>query len=291
MSAVVGRVEGRVAAVTGAGSGIGRALAYELAKRGARLSVSDLDEAGLAETAERVTALGAPVLATRVDVTDRVAVATYAQATVERFGVVHEIYNNAGIAGAPRSVLEADYADLERVIDVDLWGVIHGSKEFLPHLVASGAGRIVNISSLNGLFAQPGLAGYCTAKFAVRGFTEALRGEVVRDRLPVRVTVVHPGGVRTGIALSALSRTQASDRPLDDAAAARVRRYHDRLLRMDPVRAATIILDGVAAGRGRILVGGDARAMDALVRLAPSGAPRLAARLERALGPGRVTRS
>ena len=152
MSAVVGRVEGRVAAVTGAGSGIGRALAYELAKRGARLSVSDLDEAGLAETAERVTALGAPVLATRVDVTDRVAVAAYAQATVERFGVVHEIYNNAGIAGAPRSVLEADYADLERVIDVDLWGVIHGSKEFLPHLVASGAGSVsLDETGLNSL--------------------------------------------------------------------------------------------------------------------------------------------
>lgn len=277
---------GQVAVVTGAGSGIGRQLAYELAKRGARLAVSDVDDAGLAETAERLAALGAQVHAARLDVTDRAGVAAYAQAVAGHFGVVHVVVNNAGIAAPPRTVLTADYADLQRVIDVNLWGVIHGTKEFLPHLAASGDGRLVNISSFNGLFAQAGLAGYCASKFAVRGFTEVVRAEVLAAGMPVRVCLVHPGGVRTDIVAAALDRAKGSDRPPSEAEERLMRRYERVALRMDPIRAAGLILDGVAAGRPRILLGAETRVADAFVRLVPSGAPRVGARLGRPLRRG-----
>src|SRR6476469_7426535 len=165
-------VRGKVAVVTGAGSGIGRALASELAARGARLALSDVDEAGLAETAELASAAGADVHTQRVDVSDRAAVEAYASTVAAHFGVVHQIYNNAGIAFA-RPLLETTYEDYDRVLGVNLWGVIHGTKAFLPHLVESGDGHVVNVSSLNGYMAQDRMSHYCTSKFAVRGFTEA----------------------------------------------------------------------------------------------------------------------
>ena len=189
-------VRRKVCVVTGAGSGIGRALAGELARRGARLALCDVDEAALEQTAALV---GGEVHTQRLDVADRHAVVAYADAVAQRFAVVHQVYNNAGIAFS-RSVLESDWADYERVLAVNLWGVIHGTKAFLPHLIASGDGHVVNVSSLNGILAQPGMSHYCTSKFGVRGFTEALRMELARDRHPVRATVVHPGGVRTNIA-------------------------------------------------------------------------------------------
>ncbi|GAA0251023.1 SDR family NAD(P)-dependent oxidoreductase [Cryptosporangium japonicum] len=260
-----------VAVVTGAGSGIGRALAVALAGRGARLAISDIDPVGLAETAERTNA-HAEVL----DVSDRAAVATYAATVKQHFGHVHQLYNNAGIADGAPSILDDGYGSFERVLGVNLWGVIHGTKEFLPHLIASGAGHVVTISSLNGYLAQAGLAAYCTSKFAVRGFTETLRSEMLRDGHPVDVTVVHPGGVKTNIALAALAAARARGETVTREQEARTRTYTDKLLRMDPDRAATIILDGVAAKRPRILVGNDARAIDALVRLAPATYPRLA---------------
>lgn len=280
-----GRFTGKVAAVTGAGSGIGRQLAYGLARRGARLALADLDEATLTQTAARARAMGAQVTTMRLDVADRAAVAAYAQATREHFGVVHQIYNSAGIGSGGRTILDIPYAELERVLAVNLWGVIHGTKEFLPHLLDSGDGQVVNISSLNGFLAQPGMSAYCTAKFAVRGFAEVLRAEVARDRLPVRITVVHPGGVRTGIATATLARARENGEPVSAHDEENVRFYNEKLLRMDPAEAASIILDGVAAGRTRVLVGADARAVDALVRLVPARAPRLAAWLERRVRP------
>ncbi|WP_035855180.1 SDR family NAD(P)-dependent oxidoreductase [Cryptosporangium arvum] len=260
-----------VAVVTGAGSGIGRALAVALAGRGARLAISDIDPVGLAETAERTNAH-----AELLDVSDRAAVAAYARSVAGHFGTVHQLYNNAGIADGAPSILDGDYGSFERVLGVNLWGVIHGTTEFLPHLIASGAGHVVTISSLNGYLAQAGLAAYCTSKFAVRGFTETLRSEMLRDGHPVDVTVVHPGGVKTNIALAALAAARARGETVTREQEARTRTYTDKLLRMDPAKAATIILDGVAAKRPRILVGNDAKAIDALVRLAPGTYPRLA---------------
>ena len=273
-------VGGKVAAVTGAGSGIGRAVALELVKRGARVAISDVDVEGLAGTAERVAATGGEAHRSQLDVGDRDAVEAYAAAVADHFGVVHQVYNNAGVAWA-RPILETSVAEFERVLRVNLWGVIHGTLAFLPHLVASGDGHVVNVSSLNGFFAQPKMAHYCTSKFAVRGFTESVRADMVEAGLPVRVSVVHPGGVRTNIANSAIDVAKDLGLPISDADEKRRRAYNDKLLRMDPARAARIIVDGVERNRPRILVGNDARAVDLLVRLAPSHAARLAALFEK----------
>ncbi|MFG1922399.1 SDR family NAD(P)-dependent oxidoreductase [Cryptosporangium sp. NPDC048952] len=264
-------MRGTVAVVTGAGSGIGRALAVALTERGATVAISDVNSVGLAETAEATNAH-----AELLDVSDRSAVAAYATTIATHFGVVHQLYNNAGIADGAPSILDDDYGSFERVLGVNLWGVIHGTKEFLPHLIASGAGHVVNISSLNGYLAQAGLAAYCTSKFAVRGFTETLRSEMLRDGHPVDVTVVHPGGVKTNIALAALAAARARGETVTLEQEARTRTYTDTLLRMDPAKAAAIILDGVRAKKPRVLVGNDARAIDALVRLVPANYPRLA---------------
>ncbi|GAB2634001.1 SDR family NAD(P)-dependent oxidoreductase [Streptomyces capparidis] len=271
----------KVAVVTGAGSGIGRALALGLARRGARLALSDVDERSLAGTAEAAERLGAPVLAARLDVADRDAVERHAAAVAGHYGTVHQIYNNAGIAGASTTVLDSDYAAFDRVLAVNLLGVVHGTKAFLPHLIASGDGHVVNVSSLNGFMAQARLSAYCASKFAVRGFTEALRAEMLLAGHPVRVTVVHPGGVRTNIATAALREAQRAGIDVPASERARVRVYDEKLLRMPADKAAAIILRGVERGRPRVLVGSDARTVDLLVRLAPRRYPRLATRFER----------
>jgi short-subunit dehydrogenase len=272
-------VRGKVAVVTGAGSGIGREVAFELARRGARLAVSDVDEAGLAATADRLEALGAEVRSFRLDVSDRQAVESYAASVAADFGVVHQVYNNAGIA-AGGSVADNDWETYERVLGVNLFGVIHGSKAFLPHLIASGDGHVVNVSSLNGIMGQPRSTAYCASKFGVRGFTESLRAELRLDGHPVQVTVVHPGGVRTNIASAGLedARKRGEVTPEDEA---RVRTYNEKLLKMPPQQAARIIVDGVEADKQRVLVGNDAKLVDLLVRLLPRRYPALVAQYER----------
>lgn len=279
---VMSSVSGKVAAVTGAASGIGRALALELARRGARVAVSDVDEVGLIETVELVKQVGAEVVAHELDVTDREAVTAWADAVAEHFGVAHQIYNNAGIAFR-RSVLDSEWADYERVLGVNLWGVLHGTKAFLPYLVASGDGHVVNVSSLNGYLAQDQMSHYCTAKFAVRGFTESLRIELENSGSPVRATVVHPGGVRTRIADNAMTAAARLGLPVTEEDLKRRDFYNEKLLRMDPAQAARIIVDGVEAGKPRVLVGRDAKVVDRVVRLLPSTYPRLTRAVDRAV--------
>ncbi|HEY0138648.1 MAG TPA: SDR family NAD(P)-dependent oxidoreductase [Nannocystis sp.] len=259
----------RVAVVTGAASGIGRALALALARRGARLALSDVDVAGLAETTRQARELGAEVFGERVDVAQRDAVGAHAEAVAAHFGAVHQVYNNAGVAFS-RTVLDSEYADYERVLAVNLFGVIHGTKAFLPRLIASGAGHVINISSLNGYMAQGQLSHYCASKFAVRGFTEALRIEMLEAGHPVQVTCVHPGGIKTNIASNALARARAAGIPVTAADEARQRTYNEKLLRMDAGLAATTILRGVERNSPRVLVGNDARAVDVLVRAFPA---------------------
>ncbi|MEV0247646.1 SDR family oxidoreductase [Nocardia sp. NPDC050712] len=249
---------GKTAVVTGAGSGIGQALARQLAAAGARLALSDVDEVGLAATVQQVRELGGEVRAEILDVRDRAAVLGYADRVREQFGAVHLVINNAGVSFTGE-IAETDFADLERVMDVNFWGVVHGTKAFLPHLIASGDGRLVNISSIFGLVAFPGQSAYSAAKFAVRGFTEALRMEVRAAGHPVRVTCVCPGGVKTAIVRNSRA---AAGIDVDVLAAA-----FDRDPGVSPVAAARTILAGVRAGRARVLVGRDAWLLDLAQRL------------------------
>jgi NADP-dependent 3-hydroxy acid dehydrogenase YdfG len=251
---------GKVAVVTGAGSGIGQALAIELARSGAKVAISDVDTEGLAQTEERLKAIGAPVKADRLNVTEREAFLAYADAVAEHFGKVNQIYNNAGIAFTG-DVEVSQFKDIERVMDVDFWGVVNGTKAFLPHLIASGDGHVINVSSVFGLFSVPGQAAYNAAKFAVRGFTEALRQEMVLARHPVAVTTVHPGGIQTAIARNA---TAAEGLDPDELA----KLFDKRLARTSPQRAAQVILDAVRKKKARVLVGTDAKVLDLMVRVA-----------------------
>ncbi len=266
----------KVAVVTGAGSGIGRALAVELAARGARLSISDVDELGLAHTADLVAARGAAVHTAIVDVADRDAMNAYAASVAERYQAINIVINNAGIAGDAGAFVDTDLEMFEKILAVNLWGVIHGTKAFLPHLIASGAGNLVNISSINGIVAQPSSAAYCTSKFAVRGFTESVAGDLKRSGDPVQVTVVHPGGVATDIATAALERARSSGIAVTRDQEQRVATYNEKLLTMSPEKAAKIILDGVAANKARVLVGNDATVLDLAARLVPGAMPAVA---------------
>ncbi len=243
---------GRTAVVTGAGSGIGRALAHELARRGAQVAASDVDVAGVRDTVDTITGLGGTAHAWDLDVTDAGAVESHASDVVSRFGSADLVINNAGVALAARAV-EQSAKDVTKVVAVDLLGVVHGTQAFLPHLLASGDGHLVNISSLFGLVAMPYNSAYNAAKFGVRGYTESIAIELAAARAPVGVTCVHPGGVATGIARNA-------DRPDTNDGLANA---FEQVLRMPPHRAATIILRGVQRGRRRQLVGADAWALHA----------------------------
>jgi NAD(P)-dependent dehydrogenase (short-subunit alcohol dehydrogenase family) len=269
---------GKVAVVTGAGSGLGRALACGLAERGAAVAVSDIDARGLAETAAMVRTAGARVLCAQVDVSDRTAVHAHADAVHAAFGIVHQVYNNAGTAYVG-PFEQVEYAAFERVMAVNFWGVVHGIKAFLPHLVESGDGHVVNIASVFGLAASPWMSGYDASKFAVRGLSEALRAELRAARRPVRVTCVEPGGLRTSIV------ENAGAAPGEDLA--EVQRRFDKVARTTPEEAARVILRGVQRGRGRVLVGPDARLADAGRRVCGSGYERIGALAARWFVPSR----
>jgi NAD(P)-dependent dehydrogenase (short-subunit alcohol dehydrogenase family) len=256
----------RVAAVTGAGSGIGRAVAAELARRGAEVALCDVDEAGLAETAARIQATGTRVSTRPVDVADRRAVEEWADKVAADHGKVNVIVNNAGVAlGA--NVETMSYEDLEWLMGVNFWGVVHGTKAFLPHLRASGEGHIVNVSSVFGLMGIPSQSAYNAAKFAVRGFTEALRIELDADGGEVSCTTIHPGGIKTNIARNGR---------FDDATIADLGQDPDRLIelserafRTTPEKAAQVILDAVQANKRRAFIGADAQLFKIMAMLPP----------------------
>lgn len=265
--------ENKVAAITGAASGIGRALAYTLARQGCQLALSDVDTLGLAETAEQARKLGVQVSAHPVNVADREAMQTWAAQVVAEHGRVNAIFNNAGVAQGG-TVEGNDYADYEWVMSINFWGVVNGTKAFLPHLKASGQGHVVNISSLFGLFAQPGMSAYNASKFAVRGFTESLRQELDMADCGVSASCVHPGGIRTNIAMTARMNASLSSVTGQEADKAR-QRFHDQLLRTTPEKAAQVIIKGVLANKRRILIGPDAYILDTLQRLWPAFHQRL----------------
>jgi len=253
-------IDGRVAVVTGAGSGIGRALAQDLARRGCPLVLVDKNEQGLAETAE---SLGVPVLTRALDVSDRWALQQLA-ADVEEWdqGELGVVLNNAGLT-VSQTIADSAPEELELVMNVNFWGVVYGTQAFLPLLQRQGRGAIVNISSIFGIVAFPTQGIYCASKFAVKGFTESLRHEL-RDT-GVRVHCVHPGGIATNIVHN--MTFHVDDRGGTDRTV--IERDFDKIARTSPTRAAEVILRGVERGRERILIGADARATDRLARVLP----------------------
>ncbi|ALE75365.1 MULTISPECIES: SDR family NAD(P)-dependent oxidoreductase [unclassified Pseudonocardia] len=261
----------RTAAITGAGSGIGRALALRLAGDGCHLALADRDAAGLAETA----ALAGPqvrVTTTELDVADEKSVFDWADRVVADHGGVHLVVNNAGVA-LSGTVEALSLDDYRWIMDINFWGVVYGTKAFLPHLQAAGEGHVVNLSSIFGVAAQPLMSGYNASKYAVRGFTESLRQDLELTGSAVSATCVHPGGIKTNIAKAARvddSVAAATGKPSDAATA-----EFERMLNTTPDKAARTILDGVRADRRRVLIGPDAWAIDSMVRLLPSAYQRI----------------
>ena len=257
---------GRVIAITGAASGIGRALAVDLARRGAHLALSDIDADGLAETVAMCHGSGTKITSSLVDVADRAAVFTWADDVVAEHGQANMIVNNAGVAvGA--TVERSSYDDFEWLMGINFWGVVHGTKAFLPHLKASGDGHVVNISSVFGLVSIPSQSAYNAAKFGVRGFSDALRIELEIERADVSVTTIHPGGIKTNIARKARIDPSVADVGSDPHAFVD---EFDKLARTTPEKAARQILKAVERNRRRALIGPDAKLFDLVSRL-PAG--------------------
>jgi NAD(P)-dependent dehydrogenase (short-subunit alcohol dehydrogenase family) len=251
----------RTAVITGAGSGIGRGIAQSLARRGCHLALADISEPGLAETAQLVGGTDIRISCHTLDVADRAAAAGLPQAVMAQHGRVDLLFNNAGVAlaGTFEQVSEADF---DWLIEINFGAVVRLTRVFLPHLKASDDARIVNISSVFGLISPPGQTAYAASKFAVRGFSNALRLELEGSK--VGVTVVHPGGVATKIAENA--RTPAGT---TNAELAEQLEKARRLLTMPPVEAGEIIVQAVERRAPRVVVGGDARMMALIERLAP----------------------
>jgi NAD(P)-dependent dehydrogenase (short-subunit alcohol dehydrogenase family) len=251
-----------VAVVTGAGSGIGRALAQQLAEMGSALALADVDEAGLTQTVQSVEGTTALISSHVVDVADEGRVSAFAEDVRSRHGRVTLLINNAGVS-LHGNHGEISLEDFRWLMNINFWGTVYGVQYFLPMLKREKRAQIVNLSSVFGLIAPAGQIPYAASKFAVRGFTEALRHEL--DGTNVRVSCVHPGGIRTPIARHSRLGAAASAARRED----NVARF-ERLAQTTPKAAAARILRGVERGEPRILIGKDAYQIDILQRLRPA---------------------
>jgi NADP-dependent 3-hydroxy acid dehydrogenase YdfG len=264
---VVDYYANRVSLITGAGSGIGRALSVALSARGGQLALWDTNNDALATTADRCRRSSTKVYAQPVDVTDRIRVLDQATAVLRDLGRVDFLFCAAGVIHTG-SLLSSDFEDIEHVLKVNLHGVINTAKAFLPAMVAAGRGHLVTFSSGFGLIAAPHYSAYNASKFAVRGFSESLRQELVLDGHQISVTCVYPGGVRTPIMRNGRFAT-------DEDAEGVVRMFETKVARMEADRAAAIILRGVARRRAQVLVGADAHVASWLARGAGASYQRL----------------
>jgi len=258
--------QGTAAAITGAASGIGRALALELAARGCDLALADVDEAGLESAAKEITAAHARrVTVRRVDVADAKQVQEFAQAAIAELPSLGVVINNAGVALLGQFD-EFDNAQLAWLMGINFWGVVYGTRAFLPHLRSRPQAHIVNISSIFGIIAPAGQSAYSASKFAVRGFSEALRHELAMNQSPVRLSVVHPGGIATNIARNARAGVHVRD-PVNSA---EIGDRFAKLARTSPAAAAQRIIRGIERNEPRILIGADARLLDVVQRFMPA---------------------
>src|SRR6266436_5650492 len=277
-------IRGSAAAVTGAASGIGRALALELAARGCDLALADRDDAGLQATAAEIGRAGSPkVTMHRVDVGQASEIEAFAQAAISGHPGLNIVVNNAGVALLGQ-FNEIDQAQMDWLMDINFWGVVHSTRAFLPHLARQREAHIVNLSSIFGIIAPPGQTAYAAAKFAVRGFSESLRHELQMAASPVRLSVVHPGGVATNIVRNSRAGTGVTD----NARRAQTIERFDAVAKTTPAAAALRIIAGIEKNRPRILIGNDARFMDLLQRFRPSTYwAVLARRIEKAAKAGK----
>jgi len=258
----------KVAAITGAGSGIGQALALNLANQGCHLAISDINQDGLDETLALLKSTQVKVTSQTLDVSDKEAVYAWADQVVADHDKVNLIINNAGVAQSG-TVMSNSLEDYEWIININLWGVIYGTKAFLPHLEKSGEGHIVNISSIFGLTSQPFMSSYNATKFAVRGFTESLRQDLEITNSCVSCTCIHPGGIKTNIAKTA--RMDKSVNEVTGATHEEAVSDFEKLFINTPEKAARVIVNAVKKNKRRALIGPEARFFDWIVRLFPTG--------------------
>jgi short-subunit dehydrogenase len=268
----VTRLADRTAVITGAGSGLGRELAMELALHGCDLALSDIDLEAVEEVARSCRPWGVEVSTRQLDVADRDAVLAYAAELEDLHHEVHVLINNAGVI-LTANAADQTFADLDDVLDIDLGGVVNLTQALLPRLIASGEGHVVNISSVFGLVAAPSLSAYAAAKFAVRGYTEGLTMDLQAAKLPVRATCVHPGALRTGLAGNA--------RVAGDLAPEGIVALFDRIALTSPQRAARVIARAILRERRRVVIGPDARVLRTAERLLGANYQPLLVRLVR----------
>lgn len=254
----------KVAVITGAGSGIGRAIAQALAAEGCQLALSDVNQIGLKVTCDEIKAVhpSLNIKSYHLDVADRQAVIENAKQVQADFGSINLIFNNAGVA-LSSNLDSVKREDFEWLMNINFWGVVNGTEAFLPYIKESGDGHIINISSVFGMISLPTQGSYNASKFAVRGYTEALRQEMIADEFPVGVSCVHPGGIATDIARNARV-SEGDDKEL-------LAKDFDKLANTTPKQAAQTILKGVKNNKSRIMIGVDAHIIHFLVRLLGAG--------------------
>ena len=268
-------IRGAAAAVTGAANGIGRALALELAAGGCDLALADRDEAGLQALAAEIAGIkiakpnspsaARKITTHRVDVAEPTEIAAFARAATASHPGLNIVVNNAGVA-LMGDFGEIDQTQMDWLMNINFWGVVHVTRAFLPHLAMQREAHIVNLSSIFGLIAPPGQTAYAAAKFAVRGFSESLRHELQTAASPIKLSVVHPGGVATDIARNSRSGSGLTD---NARRAESIERF-DNAARTTPASAARQIIRGIERNAPRILIGADARCLDMVQRFRPA---------------------
>ena len=262
----------QTAAITGAASGIGLALAELLAQKGFSLALADINADALDQLADKLRSGGCSVSVHPLDVADRQAVEQFAGDAAAFHGRIDMLFNNAGVA-LSETVEQVSYDDFEWIMGINFWGVVYGTKAFLPIMRRQNGGHIVNISSIFGIIGVPTQSAYNASKFAVKGFTEALRQELASS--PIKVSCVHPGGIKTNIARNARFYTDMNGgKDVQQAISG-----FDKLAKTDAATAAKVIMEGVEGNRKRILIGSDAKFLDLIQRLMPASYERILARL------------
>lgn len=259
-------LKGKVAVVTGTGSGIGRATAIELAKEGCQMAISDINEKELEATRQAIEKLGVKVHAKVLDVANKKAFHDYANEVNDTFGKVNLVINNAGVA-VSATIENTSYEDFEWLMNINFWGMVYGTKAFLPHLKASGEGHICNVSSVFGFMAPAGAGAYNASKFAIRGFNETLRAELDIEDCGVSLSSIHPGGIKTNIARDA----RVDDKTLADMGVEKheIHKRFSQIAMTTPEKAAKTIVNGIKKNKMRILIGFDAHMIDWSTRFMP----------------------